>query len=31
MYAKYESSPINFESVIDWKGNIRRVELLKIT
>jgi hypothetical protein len=31
MYAKYESSPISFERVIDWKGNITSVELLKMT
>jgi hypothetical protein len=29
MYAKYECSPISFERVIDRKGNITSVELLK--
>jgi hypothetical protein len=31
MHAKYESSPISFERVIDQKGNITSVELLKMT
>jgi hypothetical protein len=31
MCAKYESSSNNFERVTDWKGNIRRVKLLKMT
>jgi hypothetical protein len=30
MYAKYKSSPISFERVIDWKGNIASVDLLKV-
>jgi hypothetical protein len=30
MYAKYESSLINFERVTDRKGTIRRVKLLKM-
>jgi hypothetical protein len=31
MYTKYARSPISFERVIDRNGNIRRVELLKIS
>jgi hypothetical protein len=28
MFAKYETSFINFERVIDWKVNIRSIKLL---